>query len=106
MENGQREKIIAAQLLFMFKYTVAGRTLDLALVQPLDAPTGPQCSVDRDLRLRRFRSRPRASAEIISLKSVVRGALLAPDFSRNGDFFLVNYIDGDMFIRAQRYDLH
>ena len=106
MENGQREKIIAAQLLFMFKYTVAGHTLDLMLVQPLDASTGSQHSVDHDLCLRCFCSRLHASAEIISLKSIVQGALLAPDFSWNGDFFLVDYIDGDMFIHAQRYNLH
>jgi hypothetical protein len=101
LDQDQNEKIIVVQLLFMFKYAIADRTLDLALVQPMDVPTGPLRIVDRDLHLRRFHCHPRASMEFISLQSIIRGALLVPDFSHRGDFFLVNFIDGDMFIRAQ-----
>ncbi|KAF8547098.1 hypothetical protein OG21DRAFT_1527385 [Imleria badia] len=83
-------------------YTVAGRTLDLVLIQPMDAPTGPLRAVDHDLRLRHFHSQPPASTEFISLQSIIRGALLVPDFSRSGDFFLIDHVDGNMFIRAQQ----
>jgi len=71
----------------------------------MDAPTGPSCIVDRDLHLRRFRSHPHISAEFIPLQSIICGALLVPDFSHSGDFFLVDHINGDMFIRAQRCEL-
>ncbi|KAG9310467.1 hypothetical protein JVU11DRAFT_9611 [Chiua virens] len=101
----QNKKIIVVQLLFMFRYTVAGHTFDLALVLPMDVPTGPRHSVDHDLRLRRFHSHSHGLTEIISLRSIIHGALLVPDFSREGDFFLVDFVDGDIFICAQRYNL-
>ena len=105
LDKDQNKKIIVIRLLSIFKYTVAGHTLDLALVQPMDAPTGPLWIVDCDLHLRCFRSRPCTSTEFISLQSIIRGALLVPDFSRHNDFFLVDSIDGDMFICAQRCGL-
>ncbi|KAG1819402.1 hypothetical protein DFJ58DRAFT_720208 [Suillus subalutaceus] len=88
-------KNIFVRILFMFKQSIGSQTLDLALVQPMDAPTGPQHAIDQDLRLRRL---------FITLHSVIRGALLVPDFaSTRGDFFLVDYVDSDMFLRSQRY---
>jgi hypothetical protein len=90
------------QTLFMFKHTVGSSILDLALVLPLDAPLGPQRVVDRDLRLTRLRARPMASSEFIPLQSIIRGALLVPDFDSDRDYFVVNYVDTDMFLRSQR----
>ncbi|KAG1870704.1 hypothetical protein DFJ58DRAFT_713928 [Suillus subalutaceus] len=97
-------KNIFVRILFMFKQSIGSQTLDLALVQPMDAPTGPQHAIDQDLRLRRLCARPLASTEFITLHSVIRGALLVPDFaSTRGDFFLVDYVDSDMFLCSQRY---
>ncbi|KAF8123980.1 hypothetical protein EV363DRAFT_1403462 [Boletus edulis] len=45
---------------------------------------------------------PQHGPEFISLRSVVRRALLVPDFRHAGDFFLVDYIDGDWFLRAKQ----
>ncbi|KAF8427564.1 hypothetical protein L210DRAFT_3614930 [Boletus edulis BED1] len=95
---------IFARLLMMFRYVLNGNQdpLDLALVQPMDAPTGNQCVLDHDLGFTRLCTRPTARSEFISLRSVVRGALLVPDFRHAGDFFLVDYIDGDWFLRAKQ----
>lgn len=85
----------------MFKHTVGNHTLDLALVIPMD--TSPHWRLlDRDLRLNCLHARPAASSEFITLHSIIRGALLVPDFDNNGDYFLVDYIDTDMFLRVQR----
>jgi hypothetical protein len=96
------DKNIFVQTLLMFKHTVGSSVLDLALVLPLDAPLGPQRAVDRDLRLTRLRARPMASSEFIPLQSIIRGALLVPDFDSDRDYFVVNYVDTDMFLRSQR----
>ncbi|KAI5982863.1 hypothetical protein EDD15DRAFT_2179828, partial [Pisolithus albus] len=102
VDRHQNEKLIFVRLHFMFQYTVGTETLPLALVTSLDAPTGSRGRVaDEKLRLKRLRSRPPSSSEIIPLRSIVRGALLAPDFKHSGDYFLVNYIDTDMFLRSQ-----
>ncbi|KAF9231017.1 hypothetical protein BU15DRAFT_68692 [Melanogaster broomeanus] len=104
-DRHQNEKLIFARLLFMFRYTVSERTLDLALVLPMDVPSGPRRTVDKDLHFKRLRARASTSSEFIPLQSVVRGALLVPDFKHDGDFFLVNYVDGDMFLRSKKLDL-
>ncbi|KAG1738198.1 hypothetical protein EDB19DRAFT_1983664 [Suillus lakei] len=104
VDKDGNNKNIFVRILFMFKQSIGSQTLDLTLVQPMDAPTGPQHAIDQDLRLRRLRARPLALTEFITLHSVIRGALLVPDFaSTRGDFFLVDYVDSDMFLRSQRY---
>ena len=99
-------KHIFARLLMMFQY-VLNRDhdpLDLALVQPMDAPTGNSHTIDRDLGFTRLQARPTVQSEFISLRSVVRGALLVPDFKHAGDFFLVKYVDGDWFLQAKQFN--
>ncbi|KAG2156018.1 uncharacterized protein EDB93DRAFT_1239132 [Suillus bovinus] len=76
------------------KHIVGNCTLDLALVLPMDA--SPY------LQLTHLHARPAASSEFITLHSIIRGALLVPDFDNNGDYFLVDYTDTDMFLRIQR----
>ena len=85
----------------MFKFFVGNTCLDLALVQALDTPTGPKRTVDKDLNLIHLRQWPPALSKFISLQSIIRGALVVPDFSRNNDHFLVDYVNGDMFLRAK-----
>ncbi|KAG1834628.1 hypothetical protein DFJ58DRAFT_670597 [Suillus subalutaceus] len=95
------DKYIFVKLLFVFKLTVCNRTLDLALVLPMDA-SPRQRLLDRDLRLTRLRAQPAALSEFVTLHSIIRGALLVPDFDNHGDYFLVDYVDTDMFLQVQR----
>ncbi|KAG2741161.1 hypothetical protein P692DRAFT_201727134 [Suillus brevipes Sb2] len=101
LDKDGNDKNIFVRILFMFKFVVGNHTFELALVLPMDAPTGSRRSVDRDLRLTRLRARPPALSEFISLQSIIRGALLVPDPAHNGDFFLVDLVDTDMFLRAK-----
>ncbi|KAG1718801.1 uncharacterized protein EDB91DRAFT_1089794 [Suillus paluster] len=95
------DKNIFVKLLFVFKHTVGKRTLDLALVLPMDA--SPRWRLlDQDLQLTHLRAWPAASSEFITLHSIIHGALLVPDFDNHGDYFLVDYVDTDMFLRVQR----
>ncbi|KAG1788295.1 hypothetical protein EV424DRAFT_1339528 [Suillus variegatus] len=66
------DKNIIVKILYMFKHSVGDRTLDLVLVLPMDALIGPH-------RL---------------------CALLVPDFANDGDYFLVDTVDADMFLRT------
>ncbi|KAG1841300.1 hypothetical protein DFJ58DRAFT_718174 [Suillus subalutaceus] len=88
------DKYIFVKLLFVFKLTVCNCTLDLALVLPMDASP--------HLRLTRLHARPAALSEFVTLHSIIRGALLVPDFGNHGDYFLVDYVDTDMFLRVKR----
>jgi len=87
----------------MFEYIVGNEPLRLVLVTPFYLPPGEKRAIDNDLRLIRLHARSAASSEIITLRSIIRGALVVPDFANDGDYFLCNYIDGDMFLRAQAF---
>lgn len=67
LDKDRNNKIIFVRILFMFKFVVGNHTLELALVLPMDAPTGSRRSVDHDLELTHLRARPPASSEFISL---------------------------------------
>ncbi|KAG2350216.1 hypothetical protein BDR05DRAFT_942722 [Suillus weaverae] len=99
------DKNIFVWILFMFKFMVSNHTFELALVLPMDAPTGSRRSVDRDLGLTRLQARSLASSEFISLQSIICGALLVPDDDHDGDFFLVDLINMDMFLHAKTANL-
>ena len=103
IDRHNNDKLMVVRLQFMFEYIVGDVTLRLALVLPLDFPTGKTRAVDEDLRFIRLRTRSAASSQIIPLWSIIRGTLLVPDFAHDGDYFLVNYIDGDMFLRSQTF---
>ncbi|KAI6010268.1 hypothetical protein EDC04DRAFT_2960654 [Pisolithus marmoratus] len=71
---------------------------DCALVQSIDQHQNEKLIFQ--LRLKHLHSRPLSSSEIIPLWSIVQGALVAPDFKCSGNYFLMNYIDTDMFLRS------
>ncbi|KAG1797456.1 uncharacterized protein HD556DRAFT_1233350 [Suillus plorans] len=100
LDKDGRDKNIFVKILCMFKHTVGSCTLDLALVLPMDALIGPRRCMDRELRLTRLRARPASSSEFITLHSIICGALLVPDFAHDGDYFLVDTVDTDMFLRT------
>ncbi|KAG0692969.1 hypothetical protein DFH29DRAFT_985615 [Suillus ampliporus] len=93
-DKDDNDKNIFVRILLMFKHTVGSKVLDLALVLTMDARM--------DMRLTRLHARPPASSEFIMLHSIIRGVLVVPDFAIPGDYFLVNYVDTDIFLRSQR----
>ncbi|KAJ6467793.1 hypothetical protein C8R45DRAFT_1055381 [Mycena sanguinolenta] len=68
---------IFVHLAFVFTCEVADKVHPFALVQPLD------------------------TCEFISAHSIIRGALLAPDFDKRGDYFVVDVVDADMYFRLK-----
>jgi hypothetical protein len=100
--NGQ-VKYMFVRILFMFQYSISGRNLDLALILPMDGLTGHGRQTDHDLGFKRLRSRVLSASEFIPLQSIIRGALLVPDFSCPGEYILAEYTDSDIFLRAKAF---
>lgn len=78
---------------------VDSKTFEVALVQPYDAPLGTRPRKDSDLGLYRLRARPQRNSEFFMLDSIIRGAVLVPDFGKDGDYFVHDLIDTDIFLR-------
>jgi len=87
-----------AKLLSLFKFQTDSQSHSLALVQVYSKPSGSVRRKDRELSLYRVRVRSNPYA-IIALGSIVRGALLVEDTNFQGDYFVVDTVDGDMFLR-------
>jgi hypothetical protein len=92
---------VFAQLVFLFECVVGDTTYPLVLIQPFDAHIGPRQKKDGDLCLYRVRAKPRIACEFISAYSIIRGALLVQDYDRSSDFFIIDVIDTDMFLRMK-----
>ncbi|KAJ7686006.1 hypothetical protein B0H17DRAFT_1169830 [Mycena rosella] len=90
-----------AQLIYMLSCTVEEKSHAFALVLPLDAPTGWLSRKDKALRFHRLHAKPRKNAEFISVHSIIRGALFAPDFDNPGEFIVCDVADGDMSLRLK-----
>ena len=87
-----------AHLLRLFKITVDDKTHAFAYVELYCRPPGSLQCKDKDLGLYRLKSK---KYEIISLESVVRGAVLVPESKGSGEYFVVDTIDADMFLRMK-----
>ena len=87
-----------AQLLSLFQFQADTQSHSLALVQVYGRPPGSIRRKDRELGLHRVRVKSNPYA-IITLDSIVRGALLVKDADTQGDYFVVDTVDGDMFLR-------
>ncbi|KAJ6468344.1 hypothetical protein C8R45DRAFT_1055287 [Mycena sanguinolenta] len=92
---------IFVHLAFVFTCEVADKVHPFALVQPLDVKTGPRTAKDKALGLHRVRQRERKTCEFISAHSIIRSALLAPDFDKRGDYFVIDVVDADMYFRLK-----
>ncbi|KAJ7735230.1 hypothetical protein B0H14DRAFT_3613738 [Mycena olivaceomarginata] len=102
------EEIIPYQFLkVFFKSLEIGWTTStddatpFALVQALDVGIPQRYTKDRVLRLYRVRQREREKCEFISVHSIIRGALLVPDFEIKGDHLVVDIVDADMYFRIK-----
>ncbi|KAG1807244.1 hypothetical protein EV424DRAFT_1329630 [Suillus variegatus] len=56
---------------------------------------------DNDMGLWCVRAKPRSSSEIISVRSIVRGAALTRNPETDGDYFVIHTVDTDMFLRVK-----
>ncbi|KAI0369554.1 hypothetical protein BV20DRAFT_1078292 [Pilatotrama ljubarskyi] len=92
-----------AQLLFIFVIIFNGVQYPTALVRGYDiVPTTRRSRLDRDLGLCRVRQRF-GPPDFIPITSIIRGAFVVPDFETRGDAFVVDSVDGDMFLRLRQY---
>lgn len=96
-------KIIFAKLVFIFECRFEEVVEPLALVLPLDVPTGPRSRKDKDLGLHRVRAVPRIDCEFIPVQSIIRGAMLVQDQDTPDEYFVVDVVDTDMFMRMRTY---
>ncbi|KAJ7898508.1 hypothetical protein B0H13DRAFT_1884243 [Mycena leptocephala] len=83
------DKPIFAQLLYMFSCTVENKSHPLALILPLDAPTGNTTRKDKLLRFRRVRAQARKNSDF--------GGRLR----QSGDFLVFDVLDGDTSLRLK-----
>ena len=87
-------------LLHLFRVTVGTQSHDLAYVEVYCRPPGNIQRKDRDLGLYRLRLKA-SQYEIISLESIVRGALIVPDMESPEEYLVVDTVDTDMFLRMK-----
>ena len=92
---------ILVRLAFLFTCEIDKTVFPFALVQALDVGIGQRSRKDKDLHFYRVRERRRQDCEFISIHSIIRGALLAPDFEKDGDYLIADLADTDMFLRLQ-----
>lgn len=101
----QLNNVLFGQLVFSFLCKVGnGDTEPIALIWPMDIPSdsqNPHARKDRHLGLFRLRARPRAQCRFVSLRSTIRGAMLVNSYDTAGDFFVVDLVDSDMFLRLK-----
>ena len=95
------EKLIFACLAFIFVIQIHGVFCPIVLVEPFDLYLGPTRRKDKELGL--FRLGIKESSEFMPLQSILRGSLIVKDFdtNRDGEFIVVDVIDGDMFLRIK-----
>ena len=92
---------VFAQLVLVFVCQVNGRDYHLALVQLLEKQSRATTRVvDRSLSIHRWHIRAWNRCEVIPLDSIIRGAVLVADTRYAGDYFVIDTLDEDMFLRV------
>ena len=95
--------LVFARLVFVFTCRVSRLNYRLALVEVLDKQTRTSTrNVDKKLSIHRWHIRHRKRCEVISLDCIVRGAVLVGDTKHTGDFFVIDALDDDMYLRVMR----
>ena len=87
-----------AQLLCLFKIQAGTHSHSLALTRTYGQTPGGTLRKDKELGLYRVRVKL-SPYKIIAIESIIRGAVLVEDVDKPGDHFVVDTIDGDMFLR-------
>lgn len=95
-----------AHLLYIFVIWIDGKSYPIALIQAFNTYLGPPKCKDQELGFLCVGIRPWSSAEFISVRSIIWGALLVLVFEegKNNEYFIMDLIDADMFLRCQ--DIH
>ncbi|KAK0492430.1 hypothetical protein EDD18DRAFT_1108823 [Armillaria luteobubalina] len=100
-----------AQLVLVFECVIHKKVYPLMLVRPFKEAIGPIMKKDRDLGFYWVRTRMKGNPLIVSIYSIIRGALLIEDVAMNRtnnrgerttkDYLVVDMIDADMFLQMQ-----
>lgn len=94
---------IFAQLVFVFVCRVNEHDYRLAIIQPLEKTTRSSTKeVDKKLSIYRWKIRARNRCEVVPLNCIVRGAVLVGDPKFRGDYFVIDTLDDDMFLRVKK----
>lgn len=93
---------IFARLVMVFTCKVGDiQDYPAALIQPMDEPIGRQKTKDKDLRLIRVRQKLRSQTEFIPARAIRRGAVLVEEGDTYGEYYVMDVLDGDMFLRVR-----
>ncbi len=96
------DRPLFAQLVMIFKCNVHGKMFPCMLVWPFDQPVGGLSEQkDQDLGLYHVKTRPNGTPCLISIYSVLWGALLIEDAAAPKEYLVVDTVDLDMFLRMQ-----
>ena len=71
------------------------------LIQPLDAQVPQPSTWERDFQLFRIRAKAHASSCFISAKSIIRGVVVIPTYMKEGDYYVFDLLDDDIFCRVR-----
>src|ERR1700691_4784446 len=88
-------------LVMLFTCVVDTTEHPIALVQPYDAYAGPLRNKDQDCGFSRVRMKPCSKAEFFFAQSIIQGAYIVLDFDKQGDFFVDDLIDANMFLQIE-----
>ena len=89
-----------ACLLHLFQITVGTQSHAFAYVKTYGRPQGAMQRKDKDLGIYQLQLKI-SPYQIISLDSVVRGALIVQDPENSHNYLIVDTIDTDMFLRMK-----
>ena len=84
-----------------FQVSVGTQLHPLAYVETYCRPPGIMRRKDKDLGIYRLQLRARGN-QIISLESVVRGALIVSDPDKPEEYLVVDTVDTDMFLQIKQ----
>ena len=95
-----------AQLVRLFTCKVGSVEYPLALIQVLerDSRSVQVKRVDESASTFRLHMRSRSQCEVIPLHAIIHGALLVADLKYKGDYFVIDTLDTDMYLRVAAMD--
>ena len=101
--NFPSQRQVFVHLVCLFTYQVGSSIHPLALVQALEKHPrqGAIRGNDKKLSIYRWKMHARSRCEIIPVDSLVRGAVLVSDKNYADDYFVIDTLDADMFLRVK-----
>ena len=89
--------VIVAQLLFIFTTATNDRIDPWVLVQPLDAQVPQPSTREKNCQLFQICAKPCTSSCFILAKSIIHGVIIIPTYIKEGDFYIFDLLDDDIF---------